>query len=99
MNAIVPIPPEASLFAELAPDLTRASELARQEKAAATRRAYRSDVRIFEAWCRGGGVSALPATAETVAAFLAHDVETGTRPSPLGRRFAAFDAVRVCPWD
>ena len=48
MKAIVPIPPEASLFAELAPDLTRASELARQEKAAATRRAYRSDVRIFE---------------------------------------------------
>jgi hypothetical protein len=43
MNAIVPIPPEASLFAELAPDLTRASELARQEKAAATRRAYRSE--------------------------------------------------------
>jgi site-specific recombinase XerD len=41
-------------------------------------------------WCRGRGVSALPATAEAVAAFLAYDVETGTRPSTLGRRVAAI---------
>jgi site-specific recombinase XerD len=89
MNAIVPISPGMSLLARLAPDLTRAAELAREEKAAATRRAYRSDFRIFEAWCRGRGVSALPASPETVAAFLAHDVENGTRPSTLGRRVAA----------
>jgi hypothetical protein len=49
MNVIVPIPSGASLPAELAPDLTRAAELAREEKAAATRRAYRSDFRIFDA--------------------------------------------------
>jgi hypothetical protein len=49
MNAIVPIPSRVSLPAALAPDLTRAAELAREEKAAATRRAYRSDFRIFEA--------------------------------------------------
>jgi len=64
MNAIIPIAPAARLPAALAPDLTRAAELAREEKAAATRRAYRSDFRIFEAWCRGRGVSALPARAE-----------------------------------
>src|SRR5205809_7376985 len=83
MNAIVPIRPGTSLPAALAPDLTRAAEWAREEKAEATRRAYRSDFRIFEAWCRHRGVSALPAIPETVAAFLAHDVETGTRPSTL----------------
>jgi site-specific recombinase XerD len=48
------------------------------------------DFRIFEAWCRGRGVSALPATAATVAAFLASDVEAGSRPSTLGRRVAAI---------
>jgi site-specific recombinase XerD len=90
MNAIVPIPPGVSLPAVLAPDLMRAAELAREEKAAATRRAYQSDFRIFEAWCRGRDVSALPATPETIAAFLAHDVENGTRPSTLGRRVAAI---------
>jgi site-specific recombinase XerD len=90
MNAIVPIPPRVSLPAELAPDLTRAAEYAREEKAEATRRAYRSDFRIFEAWCRGRDVSALPATPATVAAFLANDVEAGSRPSTLGRRVAAI---------
>jgi integrase len=35
-------------------------------------------------------VSALPAAAEAVAAFLAHDVEAGSRPSTLGRRLAAI---------
>jgi site-specific recombinase XerD len=90
MNALVAIPSGPNLPAALAPDLTRAAELAREEKAAATRRAYRSDFRIFEAWCRGRGVSALPAIPESVAAFLAYDVEAGARPSTLGRRVAAI---------
>src|SRR3981081_1741426 len=90
MNAIVPISSGAALPAALAPALTRAAELAREEKAAATRRAYRSDFRIFQEWCQDRGVSALPAAAETVAAFLAHDVEAGSRPSTLGRRVSAI---------
>jgi site-specific recombinase XerD len=90
MNAIVPILPAAMLPAELAPDLSRAADYAREEKSPATRRAYRSDFRIFEAWCRARGVCALPASPEAVAAFLAHDVETGTRPSTLGRRVSAI---------
>ena len=48
MNAVVPIPSGTSLPGALAPDLTRAAEWAREEKAAATRRAYRSDFRIFD---------------------------------------------------
>jgi len=47
MNAIVPIPPGASLPAALAPDLTRAAELAREEKAAATRRGPSAGVETF----------------------------------------------------
>jgi hypothetical protein len=66
MNAMVPLPHGESLPASLAPDLTRAAELAREEKAASTRRAYRSDFQIFQAWCRDRGVSSLPAAAETV---------------------------------
>jgi Phage integrase, N-terminal SAM-like domain len=90
MNALVPVPSGAALTAALAPDLTRAAELAGEEKAASTRRAYKSDFRIFQAWCQDRGVSSLPAAAETVAAFLAHDVEAGSRPSTLGRRVSAI---------
>src|SRR5262249_16186483 len=79
MNLIVPRRTGSSMPAALAPDLDRAAELALEEKAAATRRAYGSDFRIFEAWCQTRAVSALPADPEAVAAFLAHDAETGSR--------------------
>jgi site-specific recombinase XerD len=89
MTALIPTPSNASVPAELVPELKRAAELAREEKTEATRRAYRSDLQIFEAWCRSRGVSALPAAPETVAAFLAYGVENDARPSTLGRRVAA----------
>jgi hypothetical protein len=38
-------------------------------KTAATRRAYRTDFAIFEAWCAERGAAALPASPETVAAL------------------------------
>jgi hypothetical protein len=68
------------LPATLGPELLRAAELAGEEKSPATRRAYRADFQIFDAWCRTSGVSSLLAMPEVVAAFLAHDLETGTGP-------------------
>src|SRR5215212_7541285 len=79
-----------SMPAALAPDLTRAAELAREEKSPATRKAYRTDFQIFDAWCRTSGVTSLPAMPEVVAAFLAHDLEAGTGTSTLGRRIASI---------
>ena len=38
-----------------------------------TLRSYRSDFTIFEAWCIAKGREALPATPETLVAFIAHD--------------------------
>jgi hypothetical protein len=52
-----------------------AAEYARAEKAAATRRAYRTDFELFRAWCAERRVSVLPASPESVAAFLAHEAE------------------------
>src|ERR1700730_18211058 len=87
--ALVPVASSA-VPAVLAPDLDKAADLARQEKAKATRRAYRSDFAGFEAWCASRGVIALPATGESVAAFLACEVERGIRSSTIGRRVAAI---------
>jgi site-specific recombinase XerD len=78
-----------SLPSALGPDLAAAIDLAKTEKALSTRKAYESDFRIFKAWCDGKGVSALPASPETVAAFLASDSKT-VKPSTLGRRVAAI---------
>jgi site-specific recombinase XerD len=78
-----------NLPAALGPDLAAAVDLAKAEKALSTRKAYGTDFRIFKAWCDGKGVSALPASPETVAAFVASASKTA-KPSTLGRRVAAI---------
>ena len=78
-----------NLPAGLGPDIASAIDLAQAEKAASTRKAYRTDFRLFKAWCDARGVSPLPAAAETVAAYLAAEAKTA-KPSTLGRRVAAI---------
>jgi hypothetical protein len=70
--------------------LERANDFARAEKAPNTRRAYRSDFGAFRAWCAGRGVPSLPATAQTVAAYLAAEADRGIKASTIGRRAAAI---------
>jgi site-specific recombinase XerD len=74
----------------LADALTSAAGYAAEEKAAATRRAYRSDWRGFEAWCAGAGATPLPATPATVAAYLAHLADAGLKASSISRKLAAI---------
>lgn len=62
----------------------------RASKAEATVRAYRSDVRLFEAWCQRFSFQSMPATSDTVAAFIVHEAEEGRAASTLGRRLAAI---------
>src|ERR1700722_19802142 len=70
--------------------LRSAAGYAAEEKAAATRQAYRSDWRHFEAWCRGAKADSLPASGATVAAYLAHLADAGLKASTIGRKVAAI---------
>jgi site-specific recombinase XerD len=73
----------------LGADFAAAVDLAKAEKAQSTRKAYRTDFRIFKAWCDAKGVASLPAAPETVASYLAaHGARS--KPSTLGRRVAAI---------
>ena len=76
--------------AMLGPELEQAADYARAEKAAATRRAYRSDFDLFRTWCEAKCVAALPAQPESVAAFIAVEADRGAKPSTIGRRLAAI---------
>jgi site-specific recombinase XerD len=90
MNAII-IPPRVEQLPALpAADIDRAANFARQDKSPATRAAYQSDFAIFRAWCASRGVSAMPATAEIVAGFLAAQAEAGLAASTISRRGAAI---------
>jgi Phage integrase, N-terminal SAM-like domain len=77
------------LIATLGLDLSVAIDLAKAEKAPATRRAYASDFRLFEVYCDTKGISALPAAPETVASYIAAEAQTA-KPSTIGRRLAAI---------
>jgi hypothetical protein len=89
MNALVTIE-RLALPVELTAPLRLAADFARASKAPATQAAYGSDFRIFEVWCAARGISALPATAESLCAFLADEAAAGKRASTLGRRLAAI---------
>jgi site-specific recombinase XerD len=84
------IPNSGSVSVALRPDLDEATHYARAEKAQATRRAYRSDFEIFRAWCDTRGALPLPASSNSVGAFLASEAKRGVRPSTLSRRLAAI---------
>jgi site-specific recombinase XerD len=72
-----------------------AASFAREQHARATRKAYRTDFGIFEAWCGSRGLAALPALPGTVATFLAAQTEDGAKPSTLSRRLAAIRYVHA----
>jgi site-specific recombinase XerD len=73
-----------------AADIEIAVRFARNEKAPATRAAYRSDFAAFQVWCVAKGVDALPASPESVAAYLAHEAVNGASASTVTRRCAAI---------
>lgn len=70
-------------------DIEAAANFAKLESPA-TRAAYRSDFQIFSSWCASRGVSALPASAETVAGFLASQARAGLAASTISHRGAAI---------
>jgi site-specific recombinase XerD len=92
MQPLVTLASAASrtLPALLGDDLAAARGFAGNEKSVATRRAYRSDFRLFGDYCAARGVEAVPATAETVAAFLSAEAVRGTKAATIDRRAAAI---------
>ncbi len=64
---------------------------ARGALSANTERAVRSDLAIYAAWCRERGVPALPASAETIAAFV--DARAKLRAPATVRRYVASIAA------
>src|SRR5271170_731972 len=71
-------------------EVDAAHDFALAEKCAATRRAYRSDFAAFTAWCRARAAGPIPASPETVTAFLAAQATAGARASTISRKAAAI---------
>lgn len=61
--------------------------------AESTRRAYRSDARIFIEWCESKNLQSLPASPETVSNFIADQASNAVKPATLARRLAAIRSL------
>ncbi len=91
MDALLPMPRDSG--AEISPFETAdepTQHYRAREKAENTLRSYRSDARVFDAWCSARSVASLPATPEKVAAFLASQADAGLSASTIDRRAAAI---------
>ena len=82
--------PGAALAIIVREEVEAARSFQLNEKAEATRRAYRSDFAIFADWCHARGVEPVPAAPEVVSTFLASQATSGVKSSTLARRVAAI---------
>jgi len=72
--------------------IEKAKEYARQSKSPATLRAYRAIWKIFTAWCEARELSPLPASPETVVAYIADQADR-LRPQTVKKHVAAISAI------
>jgi integrase len=86
-ETIVSLPAPAASFAEAE---AAAADYRRAARAENTRRAYRAAVAAFTQWCAAHAQVALPASPETVAAFLAAEAGRGLAVNTLRLRHAAL---------
>ena len=87
LETIVELPAPALSFAEAE---AAAADYRRAARADNTRRAYRAAVARFTDWCAIHRQAALPASPETVAAFLAAEAGSGLAVNTLRLRHAAL---------
>ncbi len=91
----LPVKAETSAIAPLAGIIEKARAYGEAAKVPNTRRAYASDWQHFAAWCNEHGLTSLPASHGTVAAYLTAHAET-LKVSTLGRRLAAIQPFSAC---
>lgn len=94
-RALVVVTPTDLVRAQTLPGIIdheteRADAYARAARSANTHRAYAADWAIFIDWCRMRGECVLPAAAESVRRFVAHEADRGLSPATIERRVAAI---------
>jgi site-specific recombinase XerD len=86
---LLPITEQALEMAEI---VSEARDYIAASRAENTTRAYRTGWAQFTTWCDGHGATALPASAEIVACYVA-DLATVAKPATIDARLAAISAA------
>ena len=85
----------AQALARYNESLESARRYANLSRASSTWKAYASDWKIFDTWCRSVAAVSLPALPETVAGFLASEADAGRAVSTLRRRLSAIRLMHI----
>lgn len=85
---IIPVTEEGSILTRRDDLAANVRDFISQAEAHNTFRARRADWRVFESWCAAARVVALPATSETVAAFLADQASASNKAAATVVRYA-----------
>ncbi len=72
-----------------------AKGFAREQHSPTTRRAYKSDFKVFKAWCTSHGVSSYPAEPEVISTFISAQALEGLKASTITRRIAAIRYIHL----
>jgi site-specific recombinase XerD len=91
IKTLVPNPKDA----ELAALIDDAEKIALQTKSVNTKRAYRSDLKLFVAWCDEHNLDSLPATNDAVALYMVYMDKIGRRPSTIRRALTSINQAHV----
>jgi integrase len=87
--------PVAELPAEIAAPVQPYEDFVRMAVAEGSRKGYQADWNYFVDWCAAKRVLAMPASAATLANYLAEEARRGLRPATLARRAAAVRHVHL----
>lgn len=68
----------------------KTEEIARATKAQATKKAYQSDLRVFQSWCEKNSLEYFPTSAEALTAYLIDRCESGFSISTISRSITAI---------
>lgn len=94
-SAALAVIPVTALSTDLASKVQSAQAYALGRKSPKTRLEYAKDFRSFREWCEDNSpadaeISSMPATPATVAVYLAHLADTGSKVSTIERRLAGI---------
>ena len=81
MNTLISIEPSGALISYEQQEAEFVRKYQSAEKSAATRRAYRSDIRQFSLWCLQRGLCPMPASVDTICRFLSYGADNGLSAS------------------
>jgi len=88
--SLTPIAPKPTSALTIPGDLASVRAYVAESLAPATRRAYKSALAAFRAWCDHEAVESLPASPEAIAAFLAAEADAGRKVATIEQRVAAI---------